>query len=418
MKIMVVTDSPLSGTGFGEEMRHIAFRLAQRGHKIYYVGLGYSGFPIYLYDKMFPDIPNKGARIKLLSQGLEPTTLYGASGVWFYYEQYYPDIVLFLGDPRCIVPFKRPHEILGFPLYFYATLDGLPVPPQFKKIFEIPDINITITEWAMKEYTKVGIPIHAYIHHGINWRYWQLTQKQKMLLRQKYGIKQNEVVFISWDNNQHRKRMDALLRCWKQFISKVKRGAILILYTDWNCELGWDIEHLIKTYKIPRETVLSPKDLVHHEKVWAVLPEEPRIHREIAALGDIYVSTTSGEGFGKCLLEAMALGQVVIAPDYSAVPEVLGKNDSHGPYGCLVPIKGRFRWHDKVRSVEGGLVDEQKFVDEMIYFYSNPSVRQHVGSQARKWAKNFDYKKIVDGWEQVLRRVNPDLILASRLLNM
>jgi len=418
MKIMIVTDSPLAGTGFGEEMRQIAFRLAQKGHKIYYVGLSYSGYPIQLIDKQFSDLPHKGAKITLLSQGPYVTTEYGATAVYHYYKIYYPDIVLFMGDPRNILPYEKIKETLGVPLFFYVTLDGTPVPPQFKRLLSIPDINITITEWAMKEYQKHEIPIHAYIHHGINWRYWQRTQKQKQQLRRKYGIKPNEVIFITWDNNQHRKRMDALLRCWKRFITRVKTGARLILFTDWNCELGWNLEHLIKLYQIPRNTILSPKDLTGRRKTWAVLPEEPQILREIASLGDIYVSTTSGEGFGKCLLEAMALGQVVIATDYSAVPEVLGKNEPNGPYGCLIPIKGTFRWHDKVRSVEGGLVDEEAFVEAMIYFYSNPKTRKYLGSQARKWAKNFDYKLIVEGWENLFRQINPDVLLASHLLSM
>jgi len=412
MRLMIITDSPLAGSGFGEEMRHLAFRWAQQGHEVFFVGFSYSGRPIELQDTMFSDIPHKGAKIKLLGQYGDIPRTFGAEALNRYYNIYHPDIVILMGDPKHVASYGKLKQHLKFPILFYVTLDGLPIPPQWGEIFSIPDINIAMTEWALKEYMNVQIPMNGYIHHGVNWEWWQSNIEERKKLRQKFGIGEDETIFITWDVNQHRKRMDALLRCWKQFNPIGTKKARLLLFTDFYCRLGYNLDEKILTYGIDDSTIIRPVDLIGREKVWGCA-EEPELLREIATLGDIYTSTTAGEGFGKCLLEAMTLGQVVIAPNYSAVPEVLDK------YGALIPIKYRYQEPDALRSVESGIVDEEKFVEQMNYYYSNINERIELGIRAKEWARQFDYdSQIMVGWNQILDKINPDVLLARQMLRL
>jgi glycosyltransferase involved in cell wall biosynthesis len=406
---MIITDSPLAGSGFGEEMRHIGFRLAQSGHEISFIGFSYAGRPIDIPDTMFSDVPHKGATIKLLGQYGDIRSNWGAEALARYYNIYNPDMVLIMGDPKHVAPYARLKKKLKFPLLFYVTLDGIPVLPQWGEILTVPDVNIAMTEWAMKEYMNAGIPFGGYIHHGVNWEWWQTNDVERAKLRKKYGISDDTTVFINWDTNQHRKRMDALLRCWKNFKPETKK-AKLLLFTDFYCELGWNLDEKILQYGIDESTIIRPEQLIGREKVWGCSEEESLL-REIACLGDIYISTTSGEGFGKCLLEAMAMGMTVIAPNYSAIPEVLGEN------GVLVPIKYLYQEPDRLRSVQSGVVDEEKFVDVMLYYYNNPEERKALGQKAKEWAREFDYdSKIMVGWLQMLSNINPDALLASQML--
>lgn len=414
MKIMAITDHIFAGTGFSEELRHILMRLAQLGHDISWVGMAYMGYPINIPDAIFPDIPTKGAKIKLLGSWGNPKT-YGAQALERYYHIYNPDIVLLMGDPKHVYPYGRLKKHLKFPLMFYVTLDGLPVLPQWGEILRIPDINIAMTEWAFNEYHAANMPVHAYIHHGINWQYWQMSKQEKMKIRRKYGIRDDETIFINWDVNQYRKRPDALLRCWRDFNPTAKK-AKLILFTDWYCKLGYNLEERILAYNVPRETIISPKELIGREKIWECA-EEPWLIREIAALGDIYLSTSSGEGFGRCNLEAMTMGMTVIATNYSAIPEVLDK------YGVLVPCyqgrAGRYDLHDRCRSVSGGVVDEKKFVEAMLYYYQNPKEREELGIRAKEWARMYDYDNyIMVGWNKILSSFNPDVLMAHQLLGL
>jgi len=320
-----------------------------------------------------------------------------------------------MGDPYIIPYYARLKKKLGFPLIHYVTLDGTPIPPQWNKYLSIPNIRISMTEWAKREYDKVGIPTST-IHHGVNWKWWSTTKEQKKKMKQIYGISEDTTLFISWDSNQWRKRQDALLRCWKNFHPEYK-NAKLLLYTDWNCRLGWNIERLIKQYNVPRDTILSPKDITGQDKLWENA-EPPEKLKEIAQMGDIYVSTTSGEGFGVCLIEAQALGMPVIAPKYSSIPEVVQS-------GFHIPLyrgqKGKFRWHDNCRTVEGGIVNEKAFTESLNTTYNNKELVENMGKIARSKSRMFDLfdfeLNIMPQWYDLFNHIDPNVIFAQEVLS-
>ena len=407
-----------AGTGFSEEMRNIGFRLAQTGlYEIYWVGINYVGMEMNISDITFPDIPAKGAVIKNIS-GVGPIDSYGFNGFEKAFNKYFPDLTITLGDPKQFIPYVRERmkpDGIKFPYLAYATLDGSPINPEWRSIFSGTNVNVAMTEWGMKEYLNAGINMNGYIHHGVNWNFFSTNKEEKAAVRNKLGIHEDTTIFISWDVNQHRKRIDALLDCWKAFKPESKK-AQLFLNMDSDCSIGWNIERLIEQKEIPRETILLPENLYGRRKNWEQA-ETIDFHRAISLIGDVYVSTTSGEGFGKCALEAMSLGMPVIITDYSACSEVC----QHG--SILVPTypghAGRFRWHDSTRTTNGGIVDQEKFVEAMLRLYDNPDERLELGLRAREWAKQFDYDtQTLPAWLDMLGRINPDLILAEEVLRM
>jgi len=414
--LMLISDGPFSGTGFGEELRHVFYRLVQTGlFRISWYSLQHTGFPVYIPDSIFSDIPNKGATIKLLGTRGNIYS-FGADNFLKHYLTENPEAVLFMGDPIHIEPYLHLKKHLGFPLYMYCTLDGLPINEKWLELLQMVNVLIAMTEWAQNEYVKVGLS-PAFIHHGLNWNWWRPPNEQlKAQLRKKYKIPEDDVVFINWEVNQHRKRLDALLRCWANFKPESKK-AKLILYTDWNLKEGYDLLKLIKEYKIPEKSVISPMELQGSPK-FVDCAQTPEQLREIAFLGDIYVSPTSGEGFGKCSLEALGAGMPVIITDYSACPEVCAKGSILIPtYG--EKTGGRFRLPEYMRGVELGIVNEEKFTEAMLQLYNNHEERRNLGIIAREWAKNFDYDKvIVPKWNNLLNLINPDEILLAELLGI
>jgi glycosyltransferase involved in cell wall biosynthesis len=420
---MLITDGPTSGSGFGEEMKNVAFRLVQSGRfKVTWYSLQHTGYPVEMIDGQFDDLPNKGARIRLV--GHRPTTdakmQFGAEMFPKHWAAYNPDFVLFMGDPKNIYPYVMPLESslkkkLGFPLYMYVTLDGLPIHPNWLIPLSQVNVLIAMTEWAQLEYMRVKeVELSpAFIHHGINWNWWSNNPKLKAAMRRKYRIPQKYKLYICWDVNQHRKRIDALLRCWKA-AKPEKKNMKLLLYTDWHMEnkLGWDIEGLIHQLKVPRETILSPLQVQKTPKFWEC-PESPSKLLEIARMGDIYPTATSGEGFGKCGPEANALGMPVIIPSYSACPEVCAKGS------ILVPIIGTYRMDDRRRSVGAGIVDEEKFTAAIEELYYNEKKLKELSLEAREWSRKYDYDtRIVPQWVNLLESINPDAIMMKELLQL
>lgn len=417
---MVIGDSPFSGTGFGEELRHIFFRLAQdKDFDISWQSLQHVGYPITISDRVFSDIPNRGGKVKIYGTHGHPL-YFGADAFLKNYRDINPEMVFFMGDPRNISQYIGYKQRLGFPFVMYCTLDGVPIHPAWQEYLKYVNLLVAMTEWAAKEYRKAGFS-PAWIWHGVNWKWWHVKEREKIMIRRMHKIPDDAVVFVNWDIPQHRKRTDVLLRCWKEFMKRDKkreRKAILLLYTDWNLghSLGWNIEALIKQYGVPRGNIIGPLQVQGTPKYWESA-ETPDKLKEKVCMGDIHVSSTGGEGFGKTGLEAMAMGMPSIITNYAASSEV------HQKGSILVPTyegrAGRYRMDDKRRSVDVGVVNEKKFLEAMEYLYEEENVRRALGKEARRWSHKFDYdKKIVPQWKKLLKSLDTDLIAAKELLNI
>lgn len=408
-RIMTVCDSIYAGTGFSEEMRNIMFRIASLPeYEIYWMSLQHTGYPIDIPDTMFPDLPKKGITIKILGGAVGPL---GYDSFVKHFNSIKPDIVFDIGDPHHFLPqinYKRKEP---FTFLAYTTLDGLPIYPPWKKIFDEVDVPIAMTNWAYKAFMEAGCKMSGFVHHGVNWQYMTANPERRAKLKKHFGIDENCIIFGNWDANQFRKQDPALLRAWKK-VHPERKNMKLFLNKDTNCQMGYNLYNLVEQYNIPRETVIFPEDLSPTgDKKYFEMADEPVHHKEMCELFDVFVSATGGEGFGKTSLEALSLGLPVIITDYSACSEVCEKGS------ILIPHSGVYRDKDSAKVVDLALIDVDKLTEAIIYLYNNSAERQELGLEAREWAKEFDYDtKVFPAWQDVLSRINPDVILANNLL--
>src|SRR6185436_4201250 len=86
---------------------------------------------------------------------------------------------------------------------------------------------------------------------------------------------------------------------------------------------------------------------------------------------DIYGST-SAEGFGLTIAEAMAAGVPVVAMDYSAVSEVVGDAGVLVPYRELVDNEYDHFW---------ATIDEDAFARAVVRLAQKPALRRSIGSR-------------------------------------
>lgn len=413
---MAIGDGPFSGTGFGEELKNIMYRLAQSGeYDVSWQSLQHVGYPIDLPSSVFTELPKRKASIRMYGTYGDQLR-YGAEAFLKNYRAINPDFVFFMGDPRNILPYENLKQRLGFPLVFYVTLDGLPISPSWGKNILIANLPVAMTEWAATEYSKYG-PAPAWIHHGVNCKWMDIPEEVKMREKRRIGLDDDTVIFSNWDVPQFRKRPDALLRCWKEFMKK-DRKAVLNLYSDWEMQtsLGFNMNNLAEQYGVPTDNIIDPITLQGSPKLWAS-SEHPNTLKQNVGFGDIYISTTSGEGFGKCGLDAMAMSMATIITDYSACSEVHKKGSILIP--CYEGRAGRYRCDDRRRTVEGGIVNEEKFVEAMIYLYEDENERRKLQREARRWAKTFDYDSvIIKQWKRLLDSFDTELLSIKELLQV
>lgn len=408
IKIMTVSDDIFAGTGFSEEMKNILFRFAALPeYEVHWVSLQHTGYSYPVTDSMIPDIPSRGATI----------WKHGATGnadqmIRHHFAKIKPDIIFNVGDPHHFMEYIWMRQKEAFTFIGYSTLDGIPLHPSWKKIFDQVDVPMCMTEWANYEFLKAGWRMGGYVHHGLDWNWWQTNDMRKRKLKTKYGL-EDYTIFGNWDTNQFRKRDSALLRAWKLANPEGKKMK-LFLNKDSNCRLGNNLEALIEQYDVPRETVILPEDLSPTgEKKYFDQAEPPIEHKTMCELFDVYVSATGGEGFGKCSLEAHGLGIPTIIGKHSACQEVNAKGS------VLIPVTGYYRPRDEVKAVDLALIDEEKMAEAIVYLYNNPEERNELGAVGRDFAKEFDYDtKIFPAWKDVIGRINPDVMIANELLKI
>lgn len=405
---MTVCDDLYAGTGFSEEMKSVLFRLADE-YEIYWVSLQHTGYPEIVYDNEFPDLPPKGNHItQLAGMGLGQNA--GFESFKRHFHHYKPDILWNIGDPNHFLDYVKYKKIEPFTFIGYTTLDGLPLYPPWKELFNYIDVPVCMTEWANREFLQAGYKMAARLHHGVNWNWWATNAERKQKLKEHYGLG-DYVLFGNWESNQFRKRPSALLKAWKAAHPERKKMKLVML-TDTNCRMGNNLYSLIEQYDVPRETVIFPEDLspIGEKKYFdQAMPMEE--HKRLCELIDVYVSTTGGEGFGKGPLEGMSLNIPVIIGEHSACQEVCARGS------ILVPVVGYYRPRDAVKVVDLALVDEEKFTEAILQLYYHPEEREELGIEARSWAKEFDYDtQITPSWKDLLSRVNPDVFLANDLL--
>jgi len=409
-RIVTICDDIFAETGFSNEMKNILFRFAALPeYEVHWLSLQQVGYSRVIPDSAIEDIPTRGA--KIISHGLVTDSDRNGLLLKRLYE-ISPDIMFNVGDPHHFVEPINMKKIFPFFFIGYTTLDGLPIPPSWRPIFENIDFPICMTEWANYEFLKAGFKMGGYVHHGVNWEWWQTTEEERLRAKKRYGL-EDYVIFGNWDSNQFRKQDSLLLRAWAKTNPESKKMK-LFLCKDSNCRLGNNLEQLIEQYGIPRETVILPEDISPtNTKKFFDAAEPPSKHREECRLFDVYVSATAGEGFGKCALEAHALGIPVIIGDHTACSEVSEKGS------ILIPVKSYYRPRDSVKGVDLSIIDEDKLAEAIVYLYNNKEERRELGAIGREFAKQFDYDEVIfPAWKEMFKRFNPDTVIANELLRL
>jgi glycosyltransferase involved in cell wall biosynthesis len=140
---------------------------------------------------------------------------------------------------------------------------------------------------------------------------------------------------------------------------------------------------------------------------------------EIYNLMDVFLLTTSGEGFGIPIIEAMSCQIPVLATDYTTTPELVIENKS----GLGINLSGvetidmykenlSMQEYDQLVlngtitgtwEVERGICSMSDGVEKLIYLYKNPEEREKMGKNGRKAVlEKYDYSIVSKQWSDLI----------------
>jgi glycosyltransferase involved in cell wall biosynthesis len=383
MKILWMSDSPTTPSGFGNVTRFICEGLAQRGHDVHVLGWQETGSSRKVDDLTLHGHGRHpmGADVLLTHlYRLRPDYLVTLADVWW---------LTFLTDPAVeqYLSMTSTRWVTYFPIDGHR-LDGS-LPPSWIEILRRADLRVAMSSYGRDLVRHHGMDCD-YIPHGVESAMF-CPPADRGAAKRRLGY-DGQFVVLSDARNQPRKMLHRLLTIFEG-VSRRRSDAILHLHCDPDDPSTQEPRY---SYRI-REDVraLGLDDRVRFTGGFSVrngLSLESLVRLYQAA--DLHALVSHGEGFGLPTLQASACGVVPVAPAYSANVELLGE---HG-----VGIRVADFVCDEF-GIGRAFVDLDDAIEVITSLAADPHSLAQRRERARQFAVRYDWNAVIPQWDGLLR---------------
>ena len=418
MKIALLSDSPFFPTGYSNQAKLLAKYLRGKGHEIHFMANGHQGTTIKKAELM------DGTKFDytIYGQGKQP---YFADLMSPLLKDIKPDIFMILLDTFMLhgdsknpsnAWFLRVDTSPAQTMFWYPSDGGGGLPIGCENVLRKINHPVAMARFGQKQVKDYYNIDSHYIPHGTEKdRFTPLTDAQKDELRAKWGLQGKFVVGVV-ARNQGRKMVDRTIKALAIFnlIKEQIPEAMLFLHMDPDDPAQvFNIRTLINRYNLENRVVWSG--------MTALKGFDWQQMNEVYNLFDTFLLTTSGEGFGIPIIEAMSCKIPVLATDYTTTPELVKENKAGLGINLVStpeadPFKVSMQEYDMLTmggtltgswDVERGMCDIKDAADKLIYLYKNPDVRKKMGENGRKAVEEkYDFNTVVGpAWEKLMLEI-------------
>lgn len=213
-----------------------------------------------------------------------------------------------------------------------------------------------------------------------------------------HRIQSAEIVFFSCGRLTVKKGQWHLIRAFRKVVQSHPNAVLMILGYE-----GKKKENMIGLL----QQIISKNDL---EKNVYLLGFHMNPYKYLQ-YGDIFVFSSFNEGFPNALAEAMAIGLPVISTDCRSGPrEILAPNTNYliktdqidyAEFGILIP-----ECSGNIKITEPLEREEEMLADAMLAVADNKNMRNHYCRKSIERAEQFDRKKLLSKWDEVIDAPN------------
>jgi len=394
--------------GYRNQSTQLARYLIKQGHSITYMGNGYMGSDI---DSL------------KLSGGEEFNyKIYGHGASNPYFNQTMSKIIKDCKADRFLIlldtfmlyssNFLNVDTSPAKTFFWFPSDGGGGLPKGCEAVLKKIDVPVAMSEFGQKQVKDYHNLNTKFIPHGVDSKaFYPLEEKERNELRKKNGFEGKFVIGVV-ARNQPRKHMDRIIKTMS-LVAKDIPNAVLYLHLDPKdpAQQMYSIPELVKKYKIENRVVYSGMS------AHSGFPQSEM--NNVYNLMDIFFLTTSGEGFGIPIIEAMACQVPVVVTDYTTTQELVKNNKA----GLGIKLSGvevlDLFAHDSKKydelclpgtmmgnwEVERGICDIKHAASQIKYLYDNPDILKKMGECGREAVMTkYDFEtKIGPAWERVLR---------------
>lgn len=406
-------------TGNSKLIYNMARVFKEAGHIVYNIGKDYNMVQMN-YEGWLPILPsfhceNCGNSTRGSVENVDKIARY--------INLFQPDYFICVGDPYQMqqfglgkLDFKQNTRSI-----MYATIDSFGMftndlllmqglPDYMKKCDKVVATSI-YTQEQLKYWEDIDSPL---IHETINLDTYSPVDKNKQIeLKKKNRFKEKDFVMYYSGRAVMRKRHHILFEAATKFIIETENT---YLYVNIPSEMQDDKGNPIYT------DTLNPIDFVSRvmTKIYGRnLVEEGRIvfisrgglgsitipengNAELHQLSDLYICSTSSEGFGLVPIESMSCGVPVIVPNNTTAPETIGIDDDGNGIGGIIIDSPIELWID--HNLKQDITTPQKVYEAIVELYNKPELREKLGKQGREYVqKMFNFNMFKDKWLDIIK---------------
>jgi len=313
-----------------------------------------------------------------------------------------PDVLFLFTDPRFFIYVWEMHDEINkiCPIAYWHVWDNRPAPFFNKVLYEATDL-INCHSHLTYEVVNEILPGRAnFIPHALPEEiFYPLTEEQKKQHKTSVlGPHRADHFTVFWVNrNARRKRPADLLEAWSKFMRRIEaegnNDATLLMHTDPLDGEGPNLLVCTETLDIVESVVFS------NQRV-----EFDRMNI-LHNITDCCINIAYAEGFGLATLEAMQVGNPVIAVKTGGLTRQAEdhRDGSHNGIALDVEMQSLVG-SQMVPYIYEDYVSTDTIADSLYEMYKmGPEKRKELGDKARKYVQSeFALQNTIDKWHDTL----------------
>lgn len=396
IKILTISDHPLSPSGVGTQTRYIIEALLNTGK---YSVVSLAGAMKH----------NSYSATKTEEHGddwvIYPVDNYGNPDIIrSILRSHRPDMLWFMTDPRFYVwLWEMEDEIrCHIPMVYYHVWDNLPYPTFNKLYYESCDVIANISKVTDDIVKTVAPSVEShYLPHSVDLDVFcpPEDEAEKKALRTKTGLDPDKMVFF-WNNrNARRKQSGSLIFWFKDFLDKVGHDkAQLIMHTDTKDPAGQDLVAIVNNLNL-----LDGQVQFSEEKI---APEQLAMMYKLA---DCTINVADAEGFGLATLESLACGTPIIATMTGGLQEQVTDGEEWFGIG-LEPASKGIIGSQPIPWIYEDRLDGTQVVPALEEMYNKtPEERTALGKLGREHViKNYSFENYKKAWVELVDKIHKE----------
>jgi len=412
MRICILSDSPTIPTGYRNQATQLVKHLKKKGHEIIYFANGYTGSDL---DKItFAG----GETFEMPIIGHDGNNAYFHKTMSMLLKKYQPDWFIILLDTFMLFQtgFLNIDTSPAKTMFWFPSDGGGGMPKQCEAILKKIDVPVAMARFGqkqVKDYYNIDV---EHIPHGLDVKsFFPLPKEQRDKIKARYGMQGKYVIGVV-ARNQPRKNLDRTIKSMR-LIADLIPNAVLFLHLDPHdpAQGAWTIPNLVKKYNLENRVVYSGMSCFQG------FPQSEM--NNVYNAMDCFLLTTSGEGFGVPIIEAMACQIPVIATDYTTTPELVLQNNA----GLGIKLSGvntvdldffdenakdyDIKVFDGTLTgsweVERGFCSIQHCAEQVKWLYDHPEEAEKMGQNGRAAVlEKYDFEVVGKQFEELLNGTN------------